>query len=596
MLADPTSKTASTTDIPIITKKLRQELVGDKLGYFQRSRLYMSTKVLLQLSLTMELGADVGKFVYKIQMLNFFNQVCVPYIDPDCVTLNIELVSQMIAKMARRIEKLNSIHPTDMSDGISNMLNSTINDTIETIATIRRNINIQVEKIHRNNETRVIEPLKCLNFDNDVQHGNLVDLMKYLEGRKNVSTGAQTFECEVKSYRRHFKNGWPDHKVVADIQAKAEINKDIGEVELRIFWNDFENRALYSTDLNGKSANEFRFWALNYMLFAKKNYIDNQLLSSRMILVCLKMIKTFDERLCTDVQFDILNQHHSGINPDIFNVLLLPQRIDMELAFELQQYFQKRNISGSDPSLIGEKCVTNESFSVKFAKKNFGMKTIRKKILDLDALNISQKRFQWEAYQRQIENLREDIAAMPPCPVVYGQKICQPFECERCKKDVEISEIKMDVYEHLLPSAEYDEWAIVFELRVPREIACLRDILFDFVCTVVGNSEKSNMKNWIDRSELAGFKIPMSDQKVGLGSTGTNQPIAKSLHIDEQFDKFIIVNGSNCVFNVDGRQMPEPITNEIIKGSPFFAALKTDGEYAVLQWTVNGTTHTENEV
>lgn len=54
MLADADSKTASTTDIPIITKKLRLEVIGEsKQKYFRRSRVYVSTKVLLQHSLTM---------------------------------------------------------------------------------------------------------------------------------------------------------------------------------------------------------------------------------------------------------------------------------------------------------------------------------------------------------------------------------------------------------------------------------------------------------------------------------------------------------------------------------------------------------------
>lgn len=67
---------------------------------FRRSGFYTAMKVFLQLSLTIELGAECGRFVYKLVMLKFMSQLSQQHsVDADIAML-------MIAKMARRMEKI----------------------------------------------------------------------------------------------------------------------------------------------------------------------------------------------------------------------------------------------------------------------------------------------------------------------------------------------------------------------------------------------------------------------------------------------------------------------------------------------------------
>lgn len=617
LLADSNSKTASSADFPIITKKLRNELIGDSKGYFQRSRIYMSTKVLLQHSLTMELGADAGKFLYKIVMLKFFNHACEPYTDASHETFNIELVLQMLAKMARRIEKLNKAAPNwteiqlkTVSQTISALFDHTIQESKKVITSVRRHIDRRIEQIHQNQNDidNVIEPLKCLNFEADVCHSILPELMKYLCERSTATNGAESFECEVKSYSRYFKDNWPESETALKV-LKNEANNGVEGLEERLFWTDFENSVLYSSDVNGKSCDVLRYWALKYMKYSKCMYVNNQLLTSRMILVCLKIIQTMDERLCNETQ--LLQKHKTGINPEIFDALLLPQRIDMDIVNQLDEYFNRRNDIATDPSLIGEKVASNDSFSVKYAKRTNAMKTLRKQIQDRDEQNVQKKRLEWENGRQRADNLREHIKKLPPCDILMGTKyvkLCSPQICERCKKSDEITGININIYERLLPKEEFEQWAIVFEFAKEwheraRAIACLRDILNDFVNMFAGNVDKVSAKDWCQRSEFADFKNPLPATAnahqtriiVRLGSN-CNPFGGKSLHVEQPFDKFIATNTSNCIFYADQRQMPPPITSEAIKNSPLFAPFKADGEYSVLQWTLNGTTHTENEV
>lgn len=475
LLADMNSATASTHDCPVITKKVRHELVGEnKQKHFRRSRVYMSTKVLLQHSLTMKLGEELGKFVYKIVMMKFFTELCKPYIERGRVTFDIDLLGDMIAKMARRIEKLLDIRPDQLSDEYVQFLELTIQRSKQTIKSIRHKIEIQIRKIQHIDEKRSIKPLKRLDFQSDVRH-KIPTLEEYLNERimhvTNIDGGANGGpEFQVKSYRRHFTAAvdWPAVEVIGEINVNADeansTKEHDGGLERRLFWMDFENVILYGGDLNDKSADVLRSWALEYLKYGEQTYTDNQLSMSRMLLVYLKIIETLDRRLSSDGPYQLLREHSTCVNAQIFEALLLPQRVDMEIAYILQQYFETRNQDDAGPGLVDEKTVSDSSFSVQFAKQNDTMKTVCKTILARDKENIKQKRLEWEEKRQQVADLREEMNAMDTCYIFEGRKVCSPQNCYRCRKTVEIENVKIDRYEHLLPEKECEQLAIAFEV------------------------------------------------------------------------------------------------------------------------------------
>lgn len=347
MLADADSKVASTDSCPIIIKKVRHELIGSehsKHKFFRRSRVYMSIKVLLQHNLTIRLGAERGKFLYKVIMMRFFNELCEPYRSRS--TFNIDLLGQMIAKMARRIEKLaNTPEPDRLSDEHRNLYEQTIERSKLVIKIIRTKIDTQIRKIQSIDEKRVIKPLKQLDFEADIRH-DLPTLDEYLTERISDATnngghGESLTECQVISYQRHFGNSieWPQTDVIGDINANADAmpSTEHHTIERRLFWTDFENHVLYSNGLNTKSADTLRYWALEYLKYGQQMYTDNQLSMSRMVLVYLMIIETLDELLSNDNQYKLLRKHASCVNPEIIDALHLPQHEDMKIASELQE-------------------------------------------------------------------------------------------------------------------------------------------------------------------------------------------------------------------------------------------------------------------
>lgn len=184
VLTNDKSSTASIKEFPFITKKIRDESLGEtKMNFFRRSAHYMSAKVILQHSLTLQLDAEIGKFLYKLVMLQFLSRMCKVYKDPECETFDIDLLAQMIAKMARRIEKLSEILPDEITEKVATFYSEIIDDAKETIAVIRSKINKQIQSIQNEEEQKSrLRPLRDLNFEDDV-HQRMPMLRRYLSER-----------------------------------------------------------------------------------------------------------------------------------------------------------------------------------------------------------------------------------------------------------------------------------------------------------------------------------------------------------------------------------------------------------------------------
>lgn len=208
LLTDEKSTTASVKECPVITKKIRDESLGkmDK-NFFRRSSYYMCVKVMLQHSLTIQLGAELGKFVYKIVMLNFLNELCTDYKEPDCDEFDIDLMTQMIAKMARRIDKLGHNKPTLTKD-FSQLYDEVVCEAKDTIQEIRRIIDKLIKDIQsEDSESAHLSPLINLNFKADICY-KMPKLTQYLRDRaKEMPQIESHLERETKSYQRCFKKG-----------------------------------------------------------------------------------------------------------------------------------------------------------------------------------------------------------------------------------------------------------------------------------------------------------------------------------------------------------------------------------------------------
>lgn len=334
------------------------------------------------------------------------------------------------------------------------------------------------------------------------------------------------------------------------------------------------------------------FFRFDYVKYVKRIYKGDPVMFSRMMLIILKLIKLLDEHLITNT-CKMLENHHSGIDSNIINTLLLPERVDMDLAYELEQYFRDRNDYATDPALL-EDVIKERSFSVKYAKKNQQMCQLRKQILQLDEENVADMETKHTNGRNWAETLRDEANKIDCFYKInyYGKQRHIKKRCRRCSLRSQASAIRYEEYEHLLPTKEYEQFGVVFELRVPKEIALLRDVLYEFNRICVTDPPKLNIRgDWTTRREMSQFSVHSSNRFVTFGSTTRRQHA--NYHVDESFDTFIIPNSYNCTYHVNNFAISTSLKDAVARKILTF---KMQDEYECLQWTVDGALHTQNQV
>lgn len=586
ILADESSATADR--FPKITKKIRDEVLGgEKSNYFRRSSFYMCLKVFLQHNLTIELGDKRAKVLYKIVMLQLHSSTMESFASPTCETLNIDLMSEAMAKSARRIEKLAEMMKGGEFAEFDRAFALTVDEAKKTIAMIRKKIDKQLGKLQADyeNEAKLI-PLAELDFPADVYQG-IPKLTEYLAKRKRESLPDNN-QSELRVQPQYYRH-YMDQQDNPDVTKFGHLS---AEVDVNFLLSDFENWILYnSSSTDTRFGSDFlRTLSYGYATCAERFYTDDRVGTSKMVLVRLKLIAMLDAIAVKT--HPLFADHHTSIDTEVFQKLLLPQRVDMEIAFELEQYFNTRN-RANGPGLISERSVTAKSFTAKFASLNANMRALLQVLIDMGEAEVEKKRQEWNTKRAEVERLRAQARGMSHQYYTnfYGYSEHSGL-CGLCEIENRIKNIKMEQYERPLPESVCERNAVVFELKAPVEITSLRDVLFNFAKYCHGqNYQATEIEgDWVRYHQISRNNESTS-KYTALGSTTRGK--LQSYHVDNSFETFIIENGYNCTFHASKIPLGMTISVDFVKKSCTFAL---DEEYSCLQWSLTGTTHTQNAV
>lgn len=597
-LTDENTEVATHDEFPVIVKKLRDDVFGQSGVWFRRSRLYMSAKSILQHGLTIRFGYERGKILYKTIMLKFLVQMSNICGAKKNHNLDNGLIVEMMAKLARRINKL-----CDLDDESTDIVLPAINDAKKAIKAMRTKVNLHIDQLQSADEKNAtLLPLTNLHFYKDVEQ-KVPKLHEHLTER-NYTTD-KVSEKNSKNFPKYNRHNFQHFDELPDKYFGDYSN----EIERSLRLIDFENWALYQlrTDDN-VNIEKFRIFLIAYAVFTKLFYEGDPLAISRMVLVQLKLIAVLDKNVCEKIP--LLLKHRSGINPAIIKTLLLPQRLDMAIADELEEYFKERN-EAPGPSLIEETQITNESFSSVYAAQNEEIQKLRSTILHKISTDIELLRNEWNKGREKVSSLRSQL----PADSSHAQYVSNKWRmtcykwCKLCMIENEIKKVKLKPYIIPLPEKDYEQNAVIFEKVIPPEIAHLRDVLYHFAEYCDANCEADNSTKrlqtkavWVHSKHLS-FSVAQTNEItsmnekrqqeskciVNLGTT-TGSDRTKSIPVDQPLENFIWKNDYNCVFS-----MPKPISDNAIKERCTFKT-QMGSVYGELQWMLYGTKHTENDV
>lgn len=531
MLSTQQSTVIRQTEFPIISKKIRDDVLGSKTQPappFRRSQYWTFLKAILQFNLTIELGAVTGKIVYKLVMLKFMAILCNYYNSKMYSKLDVDIVQHMLAKLARRLEKINDSialqeeeYPNKfdaLPDGFEDIFNNVTDDVKLVIFKIKEKLDRQIESIQNDDATlSTLFPLSDLDFEADVQQ-QLPKLRKYLEKRLIPQHLLENNEkLKVRLYSRHAIGSVeaPDWKV---------FDKLKNSVEIGVFLCDFENWILYQLyDFNACTCETLRSLSFAYGRLATQYYKDDPLGFSRLVLTQIKILTLVDKGAID--AHKTLKKHRPGINTAIFDNLLLPHYEDLEAAHEMKKYFEKRGQKAKYPSLLEEEKVTCNSFSARFAKENDEMQEIISEIEEsANAAKVNLEK-EWLLRRQEVSELRKKLEAIEcQYEVNSNGKRQHKHSCPSCKLTAKISAVRVTPFEEPLPVADYEKNAIAFELRIPVEIACLRDVLYEVVKLLNEPTKKIRIfEKWVSCDALDEFDESTSERVfLGTNVKGTN--------------------------------------------------------------------------
>lgn len=535
MLSTYQSTTLRKTEFPIVTKKIRDDVIGVKgplIKPFRRSRYWTFLKAMLQLNLTIEFGELFGKIMHKLVLLKAMTILC-SYYDTDMYpSLKVDVVSHMLAKLARRIEKLNNLIAlideecpsklNDMPNGFEGMYTNVIDEVKLVIFKVRQKLDSQMDQLQTNDEANSkLIPLSELNFEVDVQQ-KVPTLRLYLDKRKDQREPTENDNnLKVKAYTRHLIDSLnaPDVRVFSKLKTPLEIS---------IFLCDFENWILYALyDIDICEPEVLRSLSFAYTRLAEVHYKDDRLGFSRIVLTQMKILTVLDKIAIG--KHEMLKKHRPGVDNEIFDHLLLPQYEDFEIAHDLKKYFRKRSQRAKYPSLLEEEKVTAHSFSARFAKKNKKMQNVGERIQQSSDERIAEILAEWESRRDEVTKLRTKLEAMDCDYVVNANgKRQHKAKCECCKLKIKVANFRVSTFEKPLPDEEHERNAILFELRIPMEIACLRDVLYEVVRLLSEPAKKTRIfQKWNDCDLLDEYNRSTSE-RVFLGTTNKGATVGRT--------------------------------------------------------------------
>lgn len=272
---------ANDETFPVVTKKIRDEVVlNGSAKPFRRSGLYLTLKVFLQVGLTIHLGEDAGKTVYKIFMLKFLSEMCDIFNGMKTMDIDCDVAVQCLAKTARRIEKLSTVVGDEHQ--CHGLWISSRSEAIETISNVRKKLDEKWESIQSvHAKERRVEPMPELHFQADKVH-RMEKLSKCIASRKADKSKLPIENSETdKTIYRHYGEEMPS----VDL-----LQKSLSEIERLQYLIDVENWILGSLNETHDVKNVRRL-AKTYFDNANCFYAADPIGYSRMVLAMLKVIQ-----------------------------------------------------------------------------------------------------------------------------------------------------------------------------------------------------------------------------------------------------------------------------------------------------------------
>ena len=537
------------------TKKHRDQIRWKNADLpFRRSGLWMTMKVVLQTILTKRLGRKNGTYIYKLLITDFLTFILHKrQIQTNNDPLSPDVLVHCLRKLLRRLNKLGR------NENIEQKLNEILPSS-----------NWQ-ERVRKNELERRSYSSIDMDYTRICQHF-LENLKAYLNTKRSIvryqrinlnSSLSLTDENHLPSF------DLPLARIEIWIESHLEHWIDRNDEtqcfqRLVPFFEEYQSKALKHC------------YPIGY---------------SRYILTCLTIIRCMHQKLCSKSRFERLKHHRIKI-PDIlqlFEYLILSNRDEMIRARHLYDYFDE--FDQKSYCHIFKNITSENSFGVYFAERSTSMNKALEGLQQEIQNDVGVKRQEIQNGRRRYENLTQQANTLwCQCDQSLVMRTC-----ERCSLIQTAKNIRVSIYECPLPADRPSALAVIFELQMPIEFRCYRDVLWMFINRPHSDPPK-HLLEWLNAPshshKLARFyhcnsykpkvKLISSQKSISQTHYATAKPIESTSD-----DEYILANSLQVEItpskSMNFEDECQILTPEI-----------QDSNYKDLQFTIDSTQFVQN--
>ncbi|KAJ3086282.1 hypothetical protein HK102_013328 [Quaeritorhiza haematococci] len=565
---------------------------------FRRSGMWMMIKVVLERSLTQKFagkGELQGRFMFKLVMLWCLLEL-VQKVLRSHRHVDSDTCMQLLAKVGRRMAKLQHMrHQQPACSGRFAKIAENINELgVQYMDQLRKMIDRRWEDIcARESQPTTTLDLERLDIESDIQQ-QLSSSLPEIEAAMsrpayNQSDGVSAPVCKPRNTSLMV---FPNVTTLNDARGEEELLVGLFDVEVWVKAQIMEEHLQHLTQQPNVSVRLYEILT-TYVARAKAQYSDDPVGYSRLVLTSTAIVMILDQIGVEN--HALLQEHRPGLYPDHCEVLLLTDRSDFQYLDRIRRYFERRIHLSRFPSIIESGEPTGNSFSVRFARASVRLQQIKLAILEDAERTAARKIAEVRSERAKYRRMEHQVSSMTCRCYEKGWRLGR---CSRCKLTRQMKNMSVEVYERPLPMDEILQHAVVFDLQVPGELSILRDALYFVSCDVWNRLPQTMMYSvqglWNEHRPLSSWKRSNS-RRFSFGSTTKLFTAShyRSLHPRNIDEDFVVPNG----FNVHAVDM---VRKAIVEYKAIdirsLCTLQVPKPYHTLQWAVDGTSHTQNDV
>lgn len=345
-----------------------------------------------------------------------------------------------------------------------------------------------------------------------------------------------------------------------------------------------------------------------YAGLASPNYKDMPEDTSLMLLTLMDLWVALDK--CALHHYPLLRDYDPEFPTSLSEPFLLPKKHQMERLSHIENYvaMRKKAAQPNSPSIF-QSINEARSFSVLYFQQSLHHQRLRQKIETQATIERSAKKAELADKRRHYHELLNRANGLS-CQELTRQKKGRQIsyhspDCQKCRLQTEANNFTIRVHEWPLPGSSLAAKAAVFELDVPIIISKWRNttysLLIDFFSPAINAAQDENEKVWIlqDFIGLIPFVRTESDLRLRLAST--EKPVNKSHYANKKVSA--ATEAGVCVPHGCHYELHDRVRDEWTKDLLGHCDVREkctlklpDGQYKELQYAVENTTHTSNEV